>query len=310
MRKSFLTDYFTFTKKERTGIIVLVAIIVFLFALPYFFPYFINEPTFDYSSFEEEIAQLKRDTLNGQRSKNYYENARAVALPEVLPAAKPQMVYFDPNVISTEEWIRLGVKEKTAVTIRKYVSKGGKFYRPEDLKKIWGLSLSDAERLAPYVKIQTDKKPISNFEKPEVPERFTFKKSISEIDVNTGDTTAFIALPGIGSRLAQRIIAFREKLGGFYSVNQVSETYFLPDSTFQKIKPYLVIKNPAVQKININVASKETLKSHPYFSYAVANAIIEFRNRHGKFSSLDQIREILIIPEDLYRKLVPYLTVD
>jgi competence protein ComEA len=71
-------------------------------------------------------------------------------------------------------------------------------------------------------------------------------------------------LPGIGSKLSQRIIAFRNKLGGFYSVEQVGETYRLPDSTFQKIKPKLILGNNNVKQININAASIDEMKAHPY----------------------------------------------
>src|SRR6185437_7375519 len=97
-------------------------------------------------------------------------------------------------------------------------------------------------------------------------------KAIQIIDVNLADTTALISLPGIGSKLAQRIIAFRNKLGGFYSIEQVGETYLLPDSTFQKIKPKLTIVGNNVKQININVASIDEMKAHPYLRYNLANA--------------------------------------
>jgi competence ComEA-like helix-hairpin-helix protein len=136
-----------------------------------------------------------------------------------------------------------------------------------------------------------------------------FEKKIIEVDINEADTSSFIALPGIGSKLASRIVAFREKLGGFYSVDQVSELYGLPDSVFQKIKPYLSLDNSAsVHKININTASKEELKSHPYIRWQIANVIIAYRDQHGKFTEPEDLKKIPVITDDVFEKIGHYIT--
>ncbi len=129
------------------------------------------------------------------------------------------------------------------------------FIKPEDIKKIWGINEELADKLIPYIRIE--KKEYAAIEKP-VYEKKTYTASI--IDINTADTTAFIALPGIGSKLAQRIVTFRDKLGGFYKIEQVGETFGLADSTFQKIKPRLVLNNSFVKQININTATLMNLK--------------------------------------------------
>ena len=128
------------------------------------------------------------------------------------------------------------------------------------------------------------------------------------VDINSADTSAYIALPGIGSKLAARIINFREKLGGFHSVEQIKETYGLPDSTFQTIKSYLQLNTPAVKQFNLNTATKDDLKAHPYIRWQLANAIVEYRNQHGPFKSLEDIKKILIIDDATYSKIVPYLS--
>ncbi len=129
------------------------------------------------------------------------------------------------------------------------------------------------------------------------------------IDINTADTTAFIALPGIGNKLANRIVEFRNKLGGFYKVEQVAETYALPDSTFQKIKSRLTISTIAVQQININTATVDELKSHPYIRYYIANAIVQYRNQHGNFLAADDLKKITLITDSAFNKMLPYLKV-
>jgi competence ComEA-like helix-hairpin-helix protein len=124
------------------------------------------------------------------------------------------------------------------------------------------------------------------------------------------DTTAFIALPGIGSKLASRIISFRDKLGGFYSVEQVGEVYGLQDSTFQKIRKWLKLENASVKKININTATAEELKSHPYIRWNLAKLIIAYRNEHGAFGKTGDLKNITEVTEEVFEKMNHYLTVD
>jgi competence ComEA-like helix-hairpin-helix protein len=122
------------------------------------------------------------------------------------------------------------------------------------------------------------------------------------------DTSAFIALPGIGSKLANRIINFRDRLGGFYTIDQVAETFALPDSTFQKVKPGLVLTTATVKKININTATADEMKLHPYIRYNLAAAIVQYRTQHGNFQSVADIKKIMMVTEEIYNKLAPYLS--
>src|SRR5690606_13844379 len=132
----------------------------------------------------------------------------------------------------------------------------------------------------------------------------------SVVDINEGDLNSFISLPGIGEKLANRIINFRNKLGGFYSVDQISETYGLPDSTFQKIKSLLVIKESSIKRISINNVTKDELKLHPYIKWNIANAIIEYRNQHGNFVSVEDLKKIILLDDITYSKIQPYLLID
>ena len=84
----------------------------------------------------------------------------------------------------------------------------------------------------------------------------------------------------------------------------------LPDSTFQKIKAYLVLDKQATKRININNATVEEMKSHPYLRYQIANAIFQYRQQHGKFNNVDEIKKIMIITDAIYDKVSPYLSID
>jgi competence ComEA-like helix-hairpin-helix protein len=107
-----------------------------------------------------------------------------------------------------------------------------------------------------------------------------------------------------------RIVNFREKLGGFYSVDQLAETYGLPDSTYQLIRPRLICRNAVVRKININDASVEELKNHPYIKWNLANVIMQYRKQHGPFKSIEQLEQLLLVTKEQLVKLLPYLSVE
>lgn len=202
--------------------------------------------------------------------------------------------------------MRLGVKPQTAQTILKYRSKGGRFRKPEDLKNIWGLSPMLAEQLIPYVRIATE--PAFGSKAPEriYPDR-VIPTSPVMLDINQSDSAAWEALPGIGPALARRIIRFRNMLGGFYCVDQVAETFGLPDSTFQRIRNRLQCRTPELNKIPVNDASLDQLKQHPYIRFAYARKWDAYRNQHGRFRSREELQQALLMPDSVFAKLEHYL---
>jgi competence ComEA-like helix-hairpin-helix protein len=317
-QKNHKPEYLFFTRKERIGIIAVVMIMMVYPTIPILYAIFHKPQPVDHTAFEKEIAQLnvqEPDSSSAYSKRNYDDAGYLHYQPSEKnyydKPIKGELFYFDPNTLSADGWKKLGIREKTANTIQNYISKGGRFYKPEDIGKIWGLHEDEVKRLLPYIRIE--EKPASGYNKyPERGEGKTYAKptyTITPCDVNTSDTAAFIALPGIGNKLAARIVAFREKLGGFYKIDQLAETYGLPDSTFQKIKSRLVIGNSAVKKLNINTATVDELKTHPYLRYNIANAIVQYRNAHGNFLALNDLKKIMIITDDIYNKVAPYLSV-
>lgn len=316
MHNPFFKDYFNFSRNERIGTLIIVALILILIVLPFFYPLFGTPKQERNAGFEDAISRLKTGNADSLKENNYSKNFDNELYDDYTPTArnkyepiKAELFYFDPNIATAGDWKRLGIRDKTIHTIQNYISKGGKFYKPEDIGKIWGLAPKDVQRLTPYVSIKKQEREFVTFEKKEFTKTAYPSKSVQPIDVNLADTSAYISLPGIGSKLSQRIIAFREKLGGFYSVEQVGETYFLPDSTFQKIKPRLIIGDTKVRQININTASVDEMKVHPYLRYNVANAIFQFRNQHGNFVAVEDIKKIMLVTDEVFQKVAPYLSI-
>ncbi len=319
--KEAMNAYFSFTKKERQGVFIIVTVIFILVVSVNFFPYIFKQQELNYDDFKKDIALLSvdnNDSINNRQSyiNSYTHNSGAndYSKDNNDEPIVPELFKFDPNTATYHDWERLGLKDKTIHTIQNYLSKGGKFYKAADIRKIWGLSPKDANRLMPYISIaiqqkQSESTIVENKDYTSSTKTYT-PKPVSIININTADTSQLISLPGIGSKLSARIIAFRNRLGGFYSVNQVVETYMLPDSTFQKIKPLLTVESTAVKQININTATVDEMKVHPYLRYNLANAIFQYRQQHGSFSSVEDLKKIMIITTETYDKIAPYLTVN
>ena len=140
------------------------------------------------------------------------------------------------------------------------------------------------------------------------PPKFARKK-LELFEINSADTSAFIALPGIGSKLAARIVLFREKLGGFHNVAQLREVYGLQDSVYQLVSRYLRCDPARIVLIDINKADKEVLSMHPYIRWKTANALMAYREQHGRFTSVDEIRSLENIDAEVVEKMIPYISV-
>jgi competence protein ComEA len=316
--KEFAKDYLTFTRKERIGLLIIIIIVPGIWIFPGLVSRGRSKPIPGDTSWIIAAKKLQHEESYSQNdSKKGDENINELVYEKPVTGyaagLKTELFYFDPNSLSFEGWKRLGMREKTITTIQKYTSKGGHFYKAEDLKRIYGIHPDEYARLEPYIKIETannQKSLNESYTKKEFSKPVNNYPKYDLVDVNAADTSAFIALPGIGSKLAARIVNFRDKLGGFYSIGQVSETYGLPDSVFQKIKSYLRLENNSVKKININTATKDEMKSHPYLRWNLANAIVEYRNQHGNYSSPDDLKKITAITEEIFAKIRPYVLVE
>ena len=307
--------FLVFTKKEKRGIFVVLFFVLLVFvSSKYIYPLITKEKPSDehnISVLGDSLRELQRDSAPAYYPHNNYAPGAYHSYPkkEYGAAFTGTMFYFDPNTLDMAGWERLGIKDKTIATIQNYLSKGGKFREPDDLRKIWGLRDDEKDRLVPYARIPEQPKAFPAYSNNYQPyEKKSFdKRSAAPVEINSGDSTAFVGLPGIGPGYSRRIINFRNKLGGFYSIDQVAETFGLPDSVFQKIKSLLKISGD-VAKLNINTATNDELKAHPYIRWQLANLITEYKKQHGNFKSLDELKKIPIVDADLYNKLIHYLT--
>lgn len=322
MLKSFLKDYFSFTKKERTAVLILIFLITIVFLLPEIIPD--NNPVVDdaaLQTFKLQLAKLK--AVNADTAGYHFndENAYSGNEPSKGNSSAGVLFYFDPNTLSFAGWQKLGIREKTIKTIQNYLLKGGRFRHKNDLEKIYGMRSNDVKILLPYIQIKPEASVFTSdhnrytsttemLPQSRRHSRFEHVNASLTLDINTADTSALIALPGIGSKLASRIIHFREKLGGFYSLDQLSEVFGLADSVFQRIRPGLKISAENIGTININTTSANELKQHPYFRQNIGNAIVEYRLQHGVYTSKEDLLKIDIVTPEVFEKIAPYVSLN
>jgi competence protein ComEA len=337
-----IRGYLTFTRKERLGVLFLLVLISVLFVLPFFFRAAVGDP--DPERFEKMKEGIRKfesrqndsstEAVNGDRYQNLGLPATATYSERIPLKERMKLFYFDPNALTANDWHRLGLSERLTKTILRYIEKGGRFRRAEDLKKLYGLPQSDYERLSPYVrfaKISGGSRPRPGFypgtgyhtqtigKADSIYRRTPMKttpgmkfpyggKKLQSTDINLADSSDWASLPGIGQKLASRIVHFRDKLGGFYRVEQVGETFGLPDSSFQKIRPCLLCSSTPLHRIDLNRATLEELRAHPYVRWQLAKIIIDYRLQHGGFHSVDELLQLARMDPLQYEKLKPYLT--
>lgn len=297
---SFWKDYFTFSKRERSGILVLLSLILLVLTANQLVGIFYqNEIQKEFSKFQNEINEFEKGMADSVQVKNDFQKR-----DHVIKNKTVKLVPFDPNNASLEELIDLGFSQKLSRTVVAFRQKGGKFQIPEDLKKIYGMNDSIFNSIRSFVEI-----PDSDFKKITEVE-IKNKKDKTLIDLNSADTIQLQLLNGIGSKLSKRIIIFRDALGGFYSIEQLKEVYGLKPEIIEKNLEKITISGE-VKKININTCSAEELKEHPYiYKWNIANSIVNYRNLHGKYITIEDVKRTDLVNEDLYSKLAPYLTVE
>lgn len=294
---------FQFSRKSRAGALMLLGILLILAVIWRLLPAMIppkNDPRekelqLAWEQFKKEnITESPPDEYDGEP--RHYEKSRAASPPA-------HMALFDPNTATEEELVALGLPLRTARTLIKYRSKGGRFRRSEDLHKLYTLSKEDYGRIAPYVHIPEE--PGRNNTPAAIP---AFNKPEQVIELNGADAAALIALRGIGPGYSRRILGFRDALGGFLKVEQLQEVYGFPDSTYQQLKDRLTVDPARIKKINVNMATEEELGRHPYIGRKLAAGIIKLRNDLQNYADIEQLRQVPLINEEKYRKIAPYLS--
>ena len=300
-------DFFYFSLSERRAIYVLLVLIAVLIIAIIWTPTSGVQSVYDVAEADSLALKLKQK----EERKSFSKNER---IQGTIPAT---LAPFEPNLADSIELLRLGLPSYVVNNVIKYRQKGGRFSTPESFARIYGLTEEKFKELKPYIYISKDfiKKPEQRKFLQERPKREHKMDSLPKpfkypegtlVDVNAADTTELKKIPGIGSGIARRIVAYRNRLGGFYSLEQLNEVEFVSADLFKWFK----LESDSIRKLPINRVGLDKLRAHPYINFYQAKVIVEYRRKRGEIKSLSQLSLYEEFAEKDLKRLSAYVSFD
>jgi len=307
MFREFLKAFLTYQRSERRGFAVILLLLVAVIGLNVHLR--ISGPrsaTAQLIAFGPSIARFNASLPPFGADTHAFAHPRPWDAKRAHPHGRtPERFPFNPNTLDSAGWVRLGFSPRQSASILKYRSRGGTFRKKEDLLKLFMVDSALYLELQPFVTIPpTDETApqrafAPRYERPALP----------IVDINRADTLEMENIRGIGTTFARRIYRYRERLGGFRTMAQLLEVFGMDSARFQGMLPQLTIDTTVRTRININTADYTALIRHPYLQKNQVRAIIAYRQQHGPFRSVSDLRNIHIIKEEDLQRLGPYLTV-
>ena len=324
--------YFGYSRGEARGLIGLLALMLAAIVAPMLLhpelPVYL--PAADQRGLDQLVATLKEHRATDQSFATRYprreykkfdrSNSRYPTVAQVPLAA------FDPNALSAEDWEARGVPHFVAGRMVKYREAAGGFKAKAQIKKMYGLENDVYQRLAPFIQLPD--------EAPSRTERSTYAASklgpdgkfppfattagkfprkplhLQSFDLNTADTTQLMQIRGIGAGRAKWVVKYRNQLGGYLREDQLDEVFVLRDAPDLRdsLKKYTFVAPGFVpQAVRVNSASFDELYPHPYIRKGLARIIVAYRNQHGPFKTVEDLKQIPILKTEDWEKIRPYV---
>ncbi len=285
--KGRLRDFLFFTRSERRKTLLLLLLLLFIGIGKHYLPRLLRLT--DKAEEQQLLEQARQEYA-----------AFKAGLQEKRTQAEGELFPFDPNQVDSVSLRRLGLPDWMARNLLRYRSRGGKFRRPEEFRKLYGMTDEQYARLLPYIRIAPPPERHSSTTKalpdttprlyqpdttahfPSRPEKYP---AGTLVQLNQADTTELQRIPGIGSVMARLIVSYRQQLGGYYHIDQLREIRI----NSQLLQSWLQIDTTHIRRLYINKESLNGLKRHPYLHYHQAQAIIAYRRQHGPIRHLQAL---------------------
>lgn len=296
--RHFMYSYFTYTRGEKNAALVLCAILIVLQANLWYRHYYLTPEVYS-PSVEIKLAADKIVLM---------ENEKKAFGSSFKKREDIKLSVFDPNTVDSSELVALGLSPKQSSSMIRFRDRIGGFKSKADVKNVRVLHASLYERWEPYIELSpaVGKKQTEKFKSDFNQSYRNSRQNWIILDLNKADTTELQDLPFIGSGRSRAIVNYRERLGGFYTVEQLKEIRSIPDSIYRIIYPKVKIEGGPYKKLNINTLPSDSLR-HPYINKQLARLIVAFREEHGVFKSPSDLKQIPLVDEEILRKLAPYL---
>lgn len=306
----WLRNFFGFSRTEANGFMILTLLMVIILSMP-----FISRKLY---SFYNPTLQSEEDKLKLTALLNKLENNIEFNNNEEI---NDRFKYFDLNKSSIQHLSSSGFPEYLAERIVKYREKVKSFESKEELLKIYGIDSAFFKEIHPFIKVS--KLPKKEFRKPEIAKAKSIKSEpkashkefqkirLHPFNINLTDSLQLQKIYGIGPAFSNRIIKYRDYLGGFHSLHQLNEVYGIKKENLDSLKKYVFIGNTLnLRQLKVNLLNADSLVQHPYISYKEANLIINYRNQHGEFKSAKDLLSIKILDSNWIKKVTPYISFD
>lgn len=306
MEKSFrqlIREYFHFSKKDRRGVILLGSLILLVIFGVFVVDDLQLKSGYDFSEFKKSLQEWEQET-----------NARA---------SQNSLFSFNPNTISEERIDSLLLPRFVKNNILNYRKAGGKFNRPEDVRKIYGMNDSIYAAIKEYISI-----PAQKTEEPFREERSQAVASTpvtysGTFDPNTADSTLLSEF-GFNAFQASNLLKYRQSGGDFSLPTDLLKIYGIDSAFFTLIEKNIHINSDDITVddypdeknivaeiiIELNAADSADLVQLPGIGAVFASRIIKYRQLLGGFYSVEQLLEVYNFPEDTYSEIHQNISVN
>ena len=308
-------EYFTFSQSDKKGAMFLLLLIVLLIGAIVVVKFTPSKET-DFSAFKREIAMLEK---NAQMQIEKNQLAAPISKTEAFNAdtsynENQGLFKFDPNNLPDTLWLKLGLNQKQIAVIKNYEAKGGRFYKKEDLKKIYGITPAFYATVEPFIRIEKSIRENKYFsENKYFNKRETYnsedkkqQNEIKPIDLNIATEEQLDAIPGIGKFFANGIIKYRNLLGGYCDKKQLLEVYNYSDSLYNVTEKYFFVNKVYINTINVNWNIKKELR-HPYITYDMIDRLFVYKKVNGPVTNYDQLKKAMQIDDATLEKIKVYV---
>jgi DNA uptake protein ComE-like DNA-binding protein len=295
-----IKEFFYFPKSDRRAMIFLLAVVVLSAVVV---------GIMDKGGMSSQLART--DSLTADSSIRKAAVRRGAQYIYNVETVRRKLSAFDPNTADSTLLLSLGLQPWQVRSIYRYRAKGGIYRQPSDFARLYGLTVKQYKELLPYIRISDEYKPAAEvYGRTDAVRsgrdtlRYPVKLRPGQyVTLDDADTASLRKVPGIGRYYASRIVRYRNDLGGYVSVAQLSEIEGIPEAALS----YFRVTGGAVRKLNLNRLTLNELKHHPYINFYQARRIIDYRRLKGPLHSIDDLRLLKDFSQRDIERLRPYV---
>jgi competence ComEA-like helix-hairpin-helix protein len=284
----YLKSHFWYNRSQRNGVLFLVFIIVIL-QLTYFFVDFSSNDKVEINS--NKIAQFQKEIDSFKKIET--ENR------------KPKIYPFNPSFLTDYRGYQLGMSTEEIDRLLQHRNEGKYINSAQEFQQVTKINDSLLKTMQPYFKFPDW---VVNKNAKALKKQRVNEENLPKQDLNSATAQELTSVNGIGEKLSQRIINYRNKLGGFLLNDQLFEVWYLDKDVAERVlQRFTVIDKPIIEKINVNTATFKEVLSIVYIDYELTKKIFNYRDEVAELQSIDELKKIDEFPIEKFERIALYL---